>query len=106
MIQEVDAQRRKNNIPEAMPGDSRRFVMADPFRSAIDLGTQLPTVAQVYDFSFLLYLAQSCHLMTVGGWHAENMRGSGQITQKLPEDMWQATGCAQIFPGFRLRCAC
>ena len=98
VVQEVDEKNRKDNIPEARTGDNTRFYSS--YASTIALTTQHPTVGQIYDFSFMLYLAQTCHLIVEGGWFAANIAGSGQITQSNVRDMWYAAGCQQIFRGF------
>lgn len=55
---------------------------------------------QAYDLSFLLYLVQTCHLITRGGWARANIRGSGQIVHDAGQDMWRAAECSRVFPAF------
>jgi hypothetical protein len=66
----------------------------------MDLTTRHPTVDQVHDFSFMLYLAQTCRMITEGGYFKNNVHGSGQIRDGSRPAMWQQAGCSQIFPGF------
>lgn len=68
--------------------------------STMDLSAQHPTVDQTYDFGFMIYLAQTCHMIAEGGWFRENVQGSGQILHDHPTAMWHAAGCSKLFTGF------
>lgn len=95
-IQEVDRVAHLHGVPTAREGSLFRSRHA----STMDLAVQHPSINQVYDFSFMLYLAQTCHMIAKGGWFRDNLRGSGQILPRDPTTMWHTAGCSRLFPGF------
>jgi hypothetical protein len=48
----------------------------------------------------MVYLAQTCRMITMGGYFKNNVEGSGQITDALPATMWRQVGCDDIYPGY------
>lgn len=48
----------------------------------------------------MIYLAQTCRMMTQGGFFKNNVKGSGQIADAAPATMWRAAGCDDIYPGY------
>jgi hypothetical protein len=101
-IQEVEGVTELYAIPTALHGaeDNRTHLFRSGCASTMDLTAQHPSVEEIHDFSFLLYLAQTCHMITQGGYFLENIRGSGQILHDDPVAMWNAAGCEEIYPGF------
>ena len=49
---------------------------------------------------YMLYLAQTCRMMTEDGYFKDNIKGSGQIADGDPASMWRAAGCFDIYPGY------
>ena len=83
-----------------VPTARKKVLFYSRCASTMDLSAQHPAVDQIYDFSFMMYLAQTCHMITEGGWFRDNVRGSGQILHDDPTAMWHAAGCAKLFVGF------
>ena len=49
---------------------------------------------------YMIYLAQTCRMITQGGYYKSNVKGSGQIPDAAPATMWRQAGCDDIYPGY------
>ena len=52
------------------------------------------------EIRYMIYLAQTCRMITEGGFFKNNVKGSGQIADAHPAEMWRAAGCADIYPDY------
>ena len=86
---------------ERFGGRRRRFRSA--CRSTIDLARRHATVAEAHDFSFMMYLAQECRILTEyrGGPMGNYFTGFVTLDGD-PTEMWAQFGCERIFPGFNI----
>ena len=77
----------------------RRFRSA--CTSTIDLDRRHPTVAEAHDFSFMMYLAQTCRtLAEYRGGPMGNIWSGYTLLDGDPADTWAQSGCESIFPDF------
>ena len=67
-------------------------------RSMVDLKNRHPTVHEPHNFSFMLYLAQVCHLISLGDFWKDAVSGSGQIHMGSAFEMWRDADCDSLFP--------
>eukprot|EP01047_Picozoa_sp_COSAG01_P041606 COSAG01_NODE_3581_length_5911_cov_688.858052_3_plen_994_part_00 len=84
------------------PGSSK-FLSAR--QSTVRLDHHYPTVDHALDFSFVMYMAQVCSMIHMGGYWKEQVASSGQIQQGSSSRMWNELGCSDVFPSFDIAAA-